>query len=78
MAGQHSYLLEFQTVGNAVKVCAIDTRTGLEVSIVGPANQGQELLSRTAVRKLEYMLRKRGLLSPSDRPGKGKGRGLLV
>ena len=78
MAAQRDVLIEFQTVGNAVKVCAIDTETGLEVSIVGPANMGQEQLSRTAVQKLRYMLRKRGLMPASDTVKTGKGRGLLV
>jgi hypothetical protein len=53
------YLLEFIPRGIFVKVCAIDPETGVEVSIVGPANGGEELLSRTAVRKLKYVLRKR-------------------
>lgn len=78
MAPREGYLLEFQAIGNAVKVCAIDPRTGTEVSIVGPANQGQELLSRTAVRKLEYVMRKRGLLAPGDASERKWRRGLLV
>lgn len=78
MARQEGYLLEFQSVGNAVKVCAIDPASGVEVSIVGPANQGQELLTRTAVRKLEYVLRKRGLLSDKKDESRGRKRGLLA
>lgn len=78
MTAREGYYLEFQAIGNSVKVCAIDPASGLEVSIVGPANQGQELLTRTAVRKLEYMLRKRGLM-PDPKSPKGSGRrGLLV
>ncbi len=54
-----SVIFEFSAVGNAVKVCAVDPDTGLEVSIVGPANAGEEALRRTAMSKLRYMLDKR-------------------
>jgi len=54
--GQREVILEFQRVGNAVKVSAVDTATGVEVSIVGPADSGEETLKRTALRKLEYVL----------------------
>jgi hypothetical protein len=56
------YLLEFITVGNSVKVCAVDPKTGIEVSIVGPKNAGQEELSRNAVNKLLYVLEKKGFI----------------
>lgn len=52
------YLLEFYRVGNSVKVSAIDPVTTTEVHIVGPANVGRAELSRVAVRKLKYVLRK--------------------
>ena len=52
-------LLEFQRVGNAVKVIAMDPETAVEVSIVGPQDAGEEQLTRTAIRKLEYVLNKR-------------------
>lgn len=54
-----SVIFEFSAVGNAVKVCAVDPDTGLEVSIVGPANAGEEALRRTATAKLRYMQEKR-------------------
>lgn len=52
-------LLEFINVGRLVKVCAIDPRTGTEVVVVGPANAAQADLTRAAVRKLQYVLRKK-------------------
>lgn len=58
-AQRRSYLVEFQAIGASVKVSAIDPVTLLEVSIVGPSNASEAALSRVAVRKLEYMLRKR-------------------
>ena len=57
--GLGNVIFEFSAVGNAVKVCAVDPDTGLEVSIVGPANAGEEALRRTAMSKLRSMLDKR-------------------
>jgi hypothetical protein len=51
-------LIEFHQVGNSVKVTAVDATTLVEVSIVGAANAGQELLKRMAVRKLDYVIEK--------------------
>jgi hypothetical protein len=53
------YLVEFQTIGNAVKVSAIDPETLVEVSIIGPVSASESDLSRLAARKLEYVLKKR-------------------
>lgn len=63
-----SVIFEFSAVGNAVKVCAVDPETGLEVSIVGPANAGEAALRRIAMSKLHYMLEKRQP-APSKRGG---------
>ena len=43
---------EYITVGNSVKVSAIDAATGTEVSIAGPRNAGQKELERIALQKL--------------------------
>jgi len=66
--GERSYIVEFIVVGNSVKVCALDPQTLLEVSIVGPKNISQKQLSNVAIRKLEYMLRKRAD-EQDNRPG---------
>ncbi len=52
-------IIEMFQVGNAVKVTAVDPETLVEVSIVGSPSQGEELLKRTAINKLIYVLRKR-------------------
>ncbi|HYE00036.1 MAG TPA: hypothetical protein VEH84_11685 [Alphaproteobacteria bacterium] len=57
--GGRDVLFEFQRVGNSVKVTALDSATLVEVSIVGPANVGEFTLKQTALRKLDYVLRKR-------------------
>jgi hypothetical protein len=51
-------IIEFHQVGNAVKVTAVDPDTLVEVSIVGAPSAGEEILKRTAIRKLEYVLEK--------------------
>ena len=53
-----SYLLEFQRIGNIVKVTACDPVTDIEVVIQGPARATRKELTDLAVRKLEYMIKK--------------------
>ena len=50
--------IEIVTVGIFAKVSAIDSETGIEVSITGPANADRETLEAAAVAKLEYVLKK--------------------
>lgn len=52
-------LIEFQQIGNAVKVTALDTDTLVEVSIMGPASSGEEILKRNVINKLNYVLAKK-------------------
>ena len=59
MTRRAEYLLEFQHVGNYVKVSVIDPATNTETSIVGDARASEAELTRLAVRKMEYVLRKR-------------------
>ena len=49
---------EFQQVGHAMRVTAVDAATGLEVVIVGPASASQSDLQKLALRKLEVQLEK--------------------
>ncbi len=51
-------LFELLPVGNSVKVSAVDPASGVEVSIVGPADIGTTELKRNAMAKLAYVLRK--------------------
>jgi hypothetical protein len=52
-------LLEFQRIGNAVKVAAIDPETLIEVSIVGSPSAGEEALKRAAIQKLQFVLKQK-------------------
>lgn len=49
-------LMEFQRVGMYLKATAIHAGTGAEVSVAGPANGSRELLKRTAINKLRYVM----------------------
>jgi hypothetical protein len=51
-------LLEFQRVGSYMKATAMDAATLTEVTVVGPLNHSQEMLRRTVLAKLEYVLAK--------------------
>lgn len=55
-------ILEFQQIGQIVKVTAMDVASLTEISIQGPANAGQEMLQRNAVKRLAYVLRKNGVI----------------
>jgi hypothetical protein len=50
--------VEFVQVGNTIKATAIDPDTGLEASLVGPANAPRSTLAEAARRKLEYVAKK--------------------
>ena len=50
--------VEFIMLGNTVKATAIDPDTGLEASIVGPANAPRSTLAEAARKKLEYVAKK--------------------
>jgi len=54
MAGQ--IIIEFRRIGNSVRVAAIDTATGREAVIVGPASAGEATLARVARQKLLRLL----------------------
>ncbi|UEM04108.1 hypothetical protein JL101_001310 [Skermanella rosea] len=56
---EREVLLEFQRVGMYMKAIAMDPETLTEVTVLGPLNHSQEMLRRTAVAKLEYVLAKK-------------------
>jgi hypothetical protein len=56
-------IIEFFPVGALVKVSAMDTKTLTEVSVSGPAAAGEAALKRNALMRLEYVMKKKGLIS---------------
>jgi hypothetical protein len=55
-------IFEFFPMGNLVKVSAMDTASLTEIIIQGPASAGQEILKRNAMKRLEYVLKKKGII----------------
>jgi len=60
LSERREILLEFVAQGGAVKATAIDSVSGIEASVVGPASAPRTALADAARRKLDYLLRKRG------------------
>jgi hypothetical protein len=58
--GGREVYFEFTAVGGAVKVAAIDSETGIEVSVMGPASALQSDLERLALQKLKARLARNG------------------
>ena len=52
-------LIEIRIVGVHAKVSAIDSATGTEVSITGPASAPRAALEAAAVKKLEFVLKRK-------------------
>jgi hypothetical protein len=55
-------IFEFQSIGQYVKVMAMDTATLTEITIQGPASASEAVLKTNAAKKLEYVLKKKGLI----------------
>ena len=64
---EHGIIIEMIRDGRYVKVSAVDTETGIEVSIVGDPRRGEAALQQAAVRKLRYVMEKRGLADDGER-----------
>jgi len=53
-------LFEFVRVGSVVKAIAMDSATGIEVSVMGPTTASQASLQQLAVQKLKARLAREG------------------
>lgn len=58
-------IIEYYPIGQYVKVSAMDVQTLTEVSIQGPVSASEEILKKNALKRLSYVLKKKGLL-PSE------------
>lgn len=72
MAVPDRIIIEFNRVGNTLKVCAVCERTGREVSIVGDPNASKAVLERIATNKLRYVMEKEA------QEGRSSQRGIIV
>ncbi len=55
-------IFEFFTIGAYAKVTAMDVATLTEGSIQGPRNTPEPILRQNALKKLEYVMRKKGII----------------
>ena len=60
MGAGREVIFEFQRIGGAVKVTAVDAATGIEASIVGDPAAGEVALKRVARQKLDYVMARQG------------------
>ena len=56
--GDREVYFEFVAIGNVVKVMAIDSVTGIEVSVMGPAKAARADLQQLALQKLKARLKR--------------------
>ena len=55
-------IFEFYPIGNYMKVTAMDSKTLTEITIQGPVSTPEQILKRNALKRLEYVLKKKGLI----------------
>lgn len=53
---QEGTIVEYTLLGNFIKVTAIDTRSGREVSLIGSPRAPRRQLADLAARKLRYVM----------------------
>jgi hypothetical protein len=55
-------IIEFIPVGVYMRVTAVDVETMTEVYILGPKTAAEGVLKANAIKRLEYVLRKNGVI----------------
>lgn len=53
-------IFELKAFGNIMKVTAMDSATLTEITIQGPLAASETILKNNALKRLEYVLRKKG------------------
>lgn len=56
-------IIEFFPIGHLVKVNAMDTLSLTEITIQGPKSAGEDVLKTNALKRLEYVLKKKGIIA---------------
>ena len=59
-------IFELHSLGQYVKVSAVDTATMTEISIQGPRGAPEEHLKLNALKRLAYVLKKNGVIKSSE------------
>lgn len=60
---EKTYIIERITLGNSIKISAIDPETGLEGVVITPTSLNENDQEILAVKKLRYVLKKHGFRS---------------
>ncbi|MBU0859990.1 MAG: hypothetical protein KJ667_08625 [Alphaproteobacteria bacterium] len=55
-------IIEFHPIGTYMKVVAMDVKTLTEAATQGPASAGEKVLEYNALKRLEYVMKKKGLI----------------
>ncbi len=56
-------IFEFRQVGHIMRVSAMDTASLTEISIQCPVTAGEAAFKKNALMRLEYVLRKKGVIA---------------
>jgi len=56
-------IIELHPYGNLVKISAFDVASLTEISIQAPKGTSEDIMKRNALKRLEYVMRKKGLIS---------------
>lgn len=55
-------IFEYRQVGNIMRVTAMDTATMTEIVLQCPASAGEAAFQKNALMRLEYVLKKKGII----------------
>jgi hypothetical protein len=55
-------IFEYRQVGNIMRVSAMDTATMTEIVLQCPVNAGEAAFQKNALMRLEYVLKKKGII----------------
>ena len=70
--------VEIQTIGNLLRVTAIDAATGIEAVLSAPRQSARGVVEKAALQKLRYVLEKAGHLKPEKDGNPKPPRGTLA
>ena len=75
---EREVFIEIQTLGNLLRVTAIDAATGIEAVLSAPRRSSKDAVRRAALQKLRYVLEKSGHLKPENDPDPTPRRGTIA
>lgn len=56
-------IIEYIPVGQIMRVSAMDTKSLTEIVVSGPVTTPQSILKANAMKRLEYVLKKKGIIN---------------